>query len=118
MIDCRDVERTIWTEGPDAAPGEHVAGCAFCRAEARRAADLGAALQGMRNRFAVPPPTLEAQLIEALTRTRLAGARGLVTHPKFLRGAALGAAAAAAAATAALGLIAVRRRSAAADAAA
>jgi hypothetical protein len=110
MIECREVERVIWTDGPEAAPQAHLVDCTSCREEVRRAADLQAALSGMRNLFAVPPPMLEAELMAALGRTRLDRARGIVSHPKFLRGAAVGAAAAAAAATAAIGIIAVRRR--------
>ena len=116
MNECREIERIVWTDGPEAAPQAHLVDCKSCRDEVRRAADLQAALSGMRNRFAVPPPSLEPELIAALGRTRLDRARGIVTqHPKFWRGAAVGAAAAAAAATAAIGLIAVRRRSAATD---
>jgi anti-sigma-K factor RskA len=64
----------------------------------------------MKNRFAEPPGFLEPAIIAAVTRTKIDRAREVVSHPKFWRGAAVGAAAAAAAATAALGIIAVRRR--------
>jgi len=111
-MNCQDIERIVWTEGPEAVPAVHLDECPACREETRRAADLQAALSGMRNRFAVPPPTLEPQLIAALGRTRLHRAREIVTHPRFWRGAAVGAAAAAAAATAAIGIIAARRRTA------
>jgi len=112
-LECREVERIVWTDGPELAPASHLAECRACRDEARRAADLRAALSGMRNRFAFPPPTLEPALIAAATKTRYSRAREVVTHPRFLRGAAVGAAAAAA--TAAIGLIAARRRAAATD---
>jgi predicted anti-sigma-YlaC factor YlaD len=114
-MNCQEIERIVWTDGPEAVPQGHLVDCKSCRDEVRRAADLQAALSGMRHRFAVPPPSLEPELIAALGRTRLDRARGIVTHPKFWRGAAVGAAAAAAAATAAIGIIAVRRRTAAPD---
>jgi predicted anti-sigma-YlaC factor YlaD len=98
-------------EGPDAAPEAHLVGCSSCREEARRAADLRAALSGMSNRFAIPPVMLEPVLIAAASRSRFNRARDVVSHPKFWRGAAVGAAAAAAAATAAFSLIAARRSS-------
>ncbi len=115
MNDCFEIERIIWTEGPDAAPESHLTDCSACREESRRAADLNAALAGMRYRVAVAPETLEPALMSALGRKRLDRARDIVQHPKFWRGAAVGAAAAAAAATAAIGIIAARRRSAAPD---
>jgi predicted anti-sigma-YlaC factor YlaD len=113
VMECREIERIVWMEGPEAVPDSHLAECRACREEARRAADLRAALSGMRTRFAFPPPDLEAALIAMATRSRIDRAREVVTHPRFLRGAAVGAAAAAA--TAAIGLIAARRRAAAAD---
>jgi predicted anti-sigma-YlaC factor YlaD len=115
LTGCREIERIIWTEGPEAAPKLHLVDCKSCEAESRRAADLRAALSGMQNRFAIAPPSLEAELIAAATRTRLERARQITSHPKFWRGAAVGAAAAAAAATAAVGIIFARRRATAAD---
>ncbi len=109
-MDCREAEHIIWTEGPDAVTAEHLIGCPSCRNESRRAADLQAALIGMRNRFAMPPVELERMIVEAVTRTRLDRARDIVSHPKFWRGAAVGAAAAAGVAGAALGVMAARRR--------
>lgn len=106
---CRDVQRLMWTEGPEQAPGSHLADCKACRDEARRAGDMLAALSGMRALVATPPLELEPLLIAEATRTRLNRARDMVAHPKFWRGAAVGAAAAAAAATAAFGLIVARR---------
>ena len=111
-MNCQEIQRIVWMEGPDIAPQSHLDDCRSCREEVRRAADLQAALSGMRNRMAVPPETLEPSLIAALTRTRIDRARDIVQHPRFWRGAAVGAAAAAAAATAAIGIIAVRRRTA------
>ena len=105
-LDCLDIERIIWTEGPEAAPSEHLHRCDSCRAEARRAADIKAALSGLGMRVAVPPADLEASIMAAVTRTRLDRARDIVSHPKFWRGAAVGAAAAA---TAAVGLLVARR---------
>jgi predicted anti-sigma-YlaC factor YlaD len=99
----------MWTDGPDAVSGAHLDGCLACRAEARRAGDLLAALAGMGARMVAPTEDLEAELIAAATRTRIGRAREVVSHPKFWRGAAVGAAAAAAAATAAFGLIAAKR---------
>jgi predicted anti-sigma-YlaC factor YlaD len=116
MTNCQEIERIVWEEGPQSAPESHLTECRSCREEARRAADLQAALHGMQSRFAVPPAELEPALIAALQRSGpLDRAREIVQHPKFWRGAAVGAAAAAAAATAAIGIIAVRRRSAAPD---
>ena len=105
-LDCLDIERIIWTDGPEAAPPAHLQACDACRAEARRAADIKAALSGLGMRFAVPPADLEESILAAVTRSRLDRAREVVTHPKFLRGAAVGAAAAA---TAAVGLLVARR---------
>ncbi len=115
MNNCEEIQRIVWTEGPELVPSSHLEECRACREETRRAADLKTALAGMRDRFAVPPPTLEPELMAALGRTRRVRAREIVAHPRFWRGAAVGAAAAAAAATAAIGIIAVRRRSAATD---
>ncbi|MEX0874822.1 MAG: hypothetical protein WD179_07670, partial [Actinomycetota bacterium] len=95
MSQCQDIERIIWTDGPDAAPADHIDDCPSCRAETRRAADIQAALSGMRNRFAVAPVGLESRIIAAVNRTRIDRARDIVSHPKFWRGAAVGAAAAA-----------------------
>jgi len=114
-MNCQEIERIVWMEGPDAAPQSHLEDCRSCREEVRRAADLQAALSGMRNRFAVPPESLQPELIAALTRSRLDRARSVVQHPRFWRGAAVGAAAAAAAATAAVGIIVARRRAMAPD---
>ncbi len=110
MNQCQDIERIIWTDGPDAAPQDHIDDCLSCRAESRRAADLQAALSGMRNRFAIAPVGLESKIIAAVNRRRMDRARDIVAHPKFWRGAAVGAAAAAAAATAAIGVMRARRR--------
>jgi len=106
-MNCSEVERIVWADGPDAAPATHLVECRSCREEARRAGDLQAALTGMRNRFALPPDDLEDMIVAAVTRTRLAWARDIVAHPKFWRGAAVGAAAAAGVAGA---VFAARRR--------
>ena len=114
VMDCREIERVIWMEGPDAAPSDHLVSCVGCREESRRAADLQAALIGMRSRFAMPPVELERMIVDAVTRNRLDRARQIVTdmtsRPRFWRGAAVGAAAAAGVAGAAIGVIAARRR--------
>ncbi len=110
MNQCPDIERIIWTDGPDAAPSDHIDDCPSCRAESRRAADLQAALSGMRNRFAAAPIELESNILAAVNRTRIDRARDIVAHPKFWRGAAVGAGAAAAVATAAIGVMRARRR--------
>jgi len=109
-MECREVEHIIWTDGPEAASAEHLLSCRACREESRRAADLQAALTGMRNRFALPPDDLEHMIVETISRNRLDRARDIVSHPKFWRGAAVGAAAAAGVAGAAIGVIAARRR--------
>jgi hypothetical protein len=106
--DCREIERIVWTEGPEAAPQTHIVECRTCREEVRRAGDLRAALQGLKMRLAAPPLGLDTSIIDAAhERTRLDRARDIVAHPKFWRGAAVGAAAAA---TAAVGLFVARRR--------
>jgi hypothetical protein len=105
-MECREIERIVWTDGPEAAPPSHIETCASCREESRRADDIRAALSGMRMRHAWPPAELEASILAAVTRSRLDRARGIVSHPKFWRGAAVGAAAAA---TAAVGLLVARR---------
>lgn len=105
---CSDVERIVWSEGPDAAPQDHLAGCESCRAQSRQAADLQAALAGLQTRFAPTPADLEPAIFAAISsRTTFDRARDIVSHPRFWRGAAVGAAAAA---TAAVGLIVARRR--------
>jgi predicted anti-sigma-YlaC factor YlaD len=106
-MNCGEIERIVWTDGPDAAPESHLLECQSCRDEARRAGDLQAALVGMRNRFALPPADLEEMIVAVVTRTRLTWARDIVAHPKFWRGAAVGAAAAAGVAGA---VLAARRR--------
>jgi predicted anti-sigma-YlaC factor YlaD len=104
---CSDVERIVWSEGPEAAPQEHLSECQACRVQSRQAGDLRAALSGLKTRLAVAPADLEPAIFAAISRTRLDRARDIVAHPKFWRGAAVGAAAAA---TAAVGLIVARRR--------
>jgi 3-oxoacyl-(acyl-carrier-protein) synthase len=106
-LDCTDIERIVWTEGPEAAPASHIEGCASCREQTRQAADLRAALVGLRTRFASGPADLDSAILQAISRKRLDKARDIVSHPKFWRGAAVGAAAAA---TAAVGLLVARRR--------
>lgn len=103
---CEEVQRLVWSEGPERAPEEHVSECGACREEVRRAGDLLAALHGMQRRFAVVPPTLEDALMTVAARGRLQRARDVVYHPRF-RWGAVGAAAAAATAT--LGVLVARR---------
>jgi predicted anti-sigma-YlaC factor YlaD len=112
VIPCDEYQRAMWTDGPETAPQFHLAECESCRNESRRAGDVMAALAGMRTRFVTTPPDLEAALIAAATRAGRGRVSEIVTHPKFWRGAAVGAAAAAAAATAAFGLIVARRHAA------
>jgi predicted anti-sigma-YlaC factor YlaD len=112
VIPCDEFQRSMWTDGPEAAPQAHLAECSACRMESRRAGDVLAALHGMRTRIAIAPSELESTLHVAAERARRGRAREVVSHPKFWRGAAVGAAAAAAAATAAFGLIVARRNSA------
>ena len=105
---CSDVERIVWSDGPDAAPQDHIAECESCRSQSRQAADLQAALFGLRTRLAPTPADLEPAIFAAISsRTTLDRARDVVSHPRFWRGAAVGAAAAA---TAAVGLIVAKRR--------
>jgi predicted anti-sigma-YlaC factor YlaD len=106
-ISCEDVERIVWSEGPEAAPEQHLTECARCREQSRQAADLRAALSGLKNRFAVVPTALEPSIFDAIARARTNRARDIVSHPKFWRGAAVGAAAVG---TAAVGLLVARRR--------
>lgn len=105
--ECHEVERIVWTDGPDAAPHEHLVDCVSCREESRRAADLQAALTGLKVRYIAPPEGLEADILGAVGRPRFDRARGIITHPNFWKGAAV---AGAAAATAAAGLLVARRR--------
>jgi hypothetical protein len=104
--DCTEIQRMIWTDGPAAAPASHLQGCASCSEQTRRAGDLQAALLGLGNREVDVPPHLHGSIVAAVSRTRLDRARGIVQHPKFWRGAAVGAAAAA---TAVAGLIVARK---------
>jgi predicted anti-sigma-YlaC factor YlaD len=106
VIDCTEIQRLIWTDGPLAAPSDHIDTCSACREQARRAADLDAALHGLRTRDAIVPLELEASIVAAVNQTRFDRARGVVSHPKFWKGAAVGAAAAA---TAVAGLIVARK---------
>ncbi|MGH2760343.1 MAG: hypothetical protein ACRDKJ_12375, partial [Actinomycetota bacterium] len=88
MTNCEEIQRIVWTEGAETAPVAHLEECRACREETRRVADLQTALAGMRDRFAVPPATLEPQLMAAFGRTRFGRAREIVAHPRFWRGAA------------------------------
>jgi predicted anti-sigma-YlaC factor YlaD len=97
----------IWTDGPQSVPAAHLETCAQCREQSRRAADLDAALKGLRTREAMVPFELEVAILDAVSRTRLDRARGVVGHPSFWKGAAV---AGAAAATAVAGLLVARRR--------
>ncbi len=106
--DCTEIQRVIWTDGPHAAPASHIESCAACSEQSRRAGDLQAALVGLRTRDAHVPLELEASILDAVSRTRMDRARDVVQHPKFWKGAAVGAAAAA---TAVAGLIVVRKLS-------
>src|SRR5207247_7468783 len=89
---CEEVQKTMWTDGPDAVPAAHMETCDVCRLEARRAGDVLAALAGMRARMAAVPTGLEPALLELASRARRGRAREVVTHPQFWRGAAAGAA--------------------------
>lgn len=106
MNDCTEIQRLAWTEGPEAVPGAHIAGCADCREQTRQVADLQAALAGLRTRVAPVPDHLHASIVTAMSRTRLDRARVIVSHPRFWKGAAVGAAAAA---TAVAGVLVARR---------
>jgi predicted anti-sigma-YlaC factor YlaD len=108
LIHCTEIQYAIWTEGPQAAPAAHLETCSACREQSRRAADLGAALAGLRRREAMVPLELEASILDAVSQTRLDRARGVVSHPNFWKGAAV---AGAAAATAVAGLLVARRLS-------
>ena len=105
---CDEIERTIWTDGPEAAPREHLQSCDSCREESRRAGDLQAALTGLRLRYEVPPAGLEDEIVASVGRKPSGRARTIIEHPKFWRGAAV---AGAAVGTAAVGLLVARRRS-------
>lgn len=106
-INCEHVEQIVWSEGPEAAPQEHITECASCREQSRQAGDLRAALSGLQTRFASVPANLQPSILEAVSRTRSNRARDIVSHPRFWRGAAVGAAAVG---TAAVGLLVARRR--------
>jgi predicted anti-sigma-YlaC factor YlaD len=108
--DCREITQMVWSDGPEAVPADHFDECASCRAEARQAADLRAALSGLQAHLAEVPASLETAILDAVGRTRFHRARHVIAHPTFRRGAAVGAAAAAAAATAAVGVLVARRR--------
>ncbi len=104
---CEHVEQIVWSEGPQAAPQEHLRECESCREQSRQADDLRAALSGLQTRLAIVPANLEPAILDALSRTRRGRARDIVSHPRFWRGAAVGAAAVG---TAAVGLLVARRR--------
>lgn len=105
MTRCNEIQKMVWTEGPDAVGEAHLSECPDCAAEARRAGDLLAALRGMQSRFAAAPVALEADILAAVNRRRLPRVRNVVEHPRFRWGAA----GAGAAAAATLGVLVARR---------
>lgn len=105
VMECSEIQRMVWTDGPAAAPAVHLQTCEACREHVRRAADVQAALAGLRVREADVPQDLYASIVAAVSRGRLDRARGIVSHPRFWKGAAVGAAAA----TAVAGILVARR---------
>ncbi len=105
-MDCSQVRRRLWTEDGPVAVAGHIESCEGCRVEAVRARELKAVLADLRHELAPVPAELEDALLAFAGPDRLRRARNLLVHPRFWRGAAVGAAAAA---TAAVGVIVARR---------
>ena len=107
MIECRDVRQLLWAgDAVPAVASIHIDSCPNCRVEARRAGQLVTILANLQHDLAVPPPELQRSLITATPRSRTERAREMLSHPKFWRGAAVGAVAAS---VAAVGLVVARR---------
>jgi anti-sigma factor RsiW len=104
MTGCQSIQRALWAGETVTDP--HLATCAECATEARRSAQLGAALASMRAEVLDVPPHLEAALVASIPVSVAGRVRGLVRRPVVIRSAALGAAAASAAA---FGVIVARR---------
>lgn len=94
-MECKEAQRVLWTDGPDAVVERHVADCPACAREAVLSRQLATALSGIRSAIAVPPPELAPALLGAVKRSPLRRVRGVVDHPRFWQGAAVAAAAAA-----------------------
>lgn len=105
-MDCTTAQRLLWMDEASGGVEAHLHACAACRTEARRLGELKLALADLREIHADAPEELRDALVEVALRTRFGRARELVSHPRFWRGAAVGAAAATAAA---FGLIVARR---------
>lgn len=106
-MECVDARRAVWGgEAERADVRTHVQGCSACAVESRRAARLAVTLAGMREDLAPVPAGLYPALVASIPRSPADRARKLVTHPRFWRGAAVGAAAAT---MAAFGVVAARR---------
>lgn len=104
---CVEIQRLLWS-GEDAQPlvASHLTACGDCQVEARRAHDLSLVLVSLGNELAVVPSGLRQSIVDALPRSPVDRARDVVSHPKFWRGAAVGAAAAT---VAAFGFVVARR---------
>lgn len=105
-MECSQIRRRLWAEDAPMAVAGHLETCDACRVESARARQLKAALGQLRLELAAVPPELEEALLSLAARERFGRARTLLVHPRFWRGAAVGAAAAA---TAAVGVIVARR---------
>jgi hypothetical protein len=105
-MECREVQRLLWTGEPDGGAAAHVDTCPLCRAEAKRFEQLRRVLGGLQHDLATPPADLESALLTLAGRTRLRNLREAVLHnPRVWQGAA-----AAAAAAAAVSVLVARRR--------
>lgn len=107
MMDCYQAQQIIWSDGLQTpAVTAHLDTCEACGREARRFGQLNTALANMRFDLAAPPADLQPAIMAAIPRSKMERAREVVSHPKFWRGAAVGAAAAT---VAAFGLIVARK---------
>lgn len=104
-MDCRWAQRLLWTDTEDPRALAHLDGCPSCRRDAQHLAELKLALAELGSEEVDVPADLEEAILAAVERRHLERARDLVSHPRFWRNAAVGAAAAAAA----FGLIVARR---------
>lgn len=129
-MDCRAIRQLLWAGEVDRpAVATHLDGCDRCAVESLQVKGLLTALSDLGAEVAIPPVALEPALL-AIASARPAGpiaevvtmpeprptlefpraavdrARGVVAHPRFWKGAAVGAAAAT---VAAFGLIVARR---------
>lgn len=96
-MECRRAQQLLWMDADDPHVLAHLDHCSPCRSAGRQLAELKLALAELGAEEADVPADLEGAILAAIERRRLERALDLVSHPRFWRNAAVGAAAAAAA---------------------